>query len=304
MKLEDLIAPIINNPGVLPATLGVVLPQTIELPPELHGYFGRTWLESEYNKRQEIGGNLIWVVGDFSDEPVMAAETERGRGRSRSVSDFRSGLPPQRVPGFNPISWSRVGTPGAAPHEKLWTVVKPVDITLGTNGNAVDIPTRRGRANVADFHTHPSTPGGTNMEHCGYQPPSLEDLMGLQHQGGHGKDIFVSFVAVHSFQLYAMVYIRGTAHFDTNTVFAKIKPSLDGKGKRIMFPTDAEEKKHAEEWMKDPPRKRELDDALQLATGYGEKFAKEIEGHLKAACAACGIGLYRGATADSLKRVV
>jgi hypothetical protein len=42
MKLEDLIAPIINNPGVLPATLGVVLPQTIELPPELHGYFGRT----------------------------------------------------------------------------------------------------------------------------------------------------------------------------------------------------------------------------------------------------------------------
>ena len=58
-------------------------------------------------------------------------------------------------------------------------------------------------------------------------------------QEGHGKNIFVSFVVVHTSDLYAMVYIRGVSHFDTTTVFAKIKKSLDGQAKLIKFPNDA-----------------------------------------------------------------
>jgi hypothetical protein len=305
MKFEHLIAPIISNPGVFPATLGTYFPQTIELPVELQTYFAKTWLDSEYTKHEEIGGNLIWVAGGFGDDPVVAAQNERSRPRSRSIGDFRPGSTAQPVPGFNPISFAR--TPGFAPRrDKVWTVVKPENISIGTGGNNVNIPSRRDRTAVADFHTHPSTPGGTNPSRCGYQPPSLEDLVAIQHQEGHGKGIFVSFVVVHTSDLYAMVYIRGVSHFDTDTVFAKIKRSLDGQAKLIKFPNSAAEEKYLAIWMKDPGNpvlKRKLDEEAYLATNYGERFAGVIKDHLKWACDACYIGLYRGEIGGSLSRV-
>ncbi|HUN43063.1 MAG TPA: hypothetical protein VMU81_22450 [Acetobacteraceae bacterium] len=302
MTLEDLIAPFMSNPGVFPATLGTYFPQTIELPDELHLYLGKLWMDSEYAKHEEIGGNLIWVA---DDEPVVTAEVERGRVRSRSISDLRSVSTRQR--GSDPTSFTRTRTPGAAPrHTSIWTVVKPEDITLGTEGNSVSIPPRRNRGAVGDFHTHPSTPGGRNQAQCGYQPPSLEDLMGMQNQEGFAKDIFVSFVVVHTSELYAMVYMRGVSHFDTVAVFEKIKLSLDSKAKRIMFPSDAAEEKYMDAWRKNimnPDFKRNLDKEVYLATDYGERFAREIKVHLEQACVACNIGLYRGAIADSLRKV-
>lgn len=305
MKLEDLITPFMSNPGTFPATLGTYFPQTIELPDELQSYLAKTWLDSEYNKHEEVGGNLIWVAGEFGDEPVVAAEIKRGRVRSRSIGDFRPGPPPQRVPDSNPISWART-TEFASRRDKVWTVVKPENISIGTGGNSVNIPSRRGRAAIGDFHTHPSTPGGTNAARCGYQPPSLEDLMGIKIQEGHGKDIFVSFVVVHTSALYAMVYIRGISHFDTKAVFESIKPSLDDRAKLIKFPNDAAEKKYLANLLKDPMNpalKRKLDDETYLATNYGERFSGEIKVHLKRACDACYIGLYRGEFGGSLARV-
>ena len=302
MKLEDLIAPIIDNPGVFPATLGTYFPQTIEVPGELQAYFAKTWLDSEYTKHEEVGGNLIWIVGN---EPVVAANNERGRVRSRSISDFRPGATAQGRPGYNPISFARTAEFAPA-RDKVWSVVKPDNISIGTGGNSVNIPSRRERAAVADFHTHPSTPGGTNPSRCGYQPPSLEDLMGIQLQEGYGKNIFVSFVVVHTSNLYAMVYIRGVSHFDTNTVFAKIKKSLDEQAKLIKFPNDAAEEKYLASLLKDPMNpvlKRKLDDEAYLATNYGERFAQVIKDHLKWACDTCYIGLYRGEIGGSLARV-
>jgi hypothetical protein len=306
MTLEDLIEPYMINPGVFRATLGAYLPQTIELPGELRQYFGKTWLDSEHIKHEEIGGNLVWVVGEFGDEPVVAAENERRLVRSRSISDFRSGATQQPVLGANPdgVDWS--WTARAAPRRiKDWTVVKPENITLGTKGNSVNIPTRADRVAVGDFHTHPSTPGGTNREKCGYQPPSLEDLMGMQMQETHGKDIFVSFVVVSPGDLYAMVYIRGVAHFDTKLVFEKIKLSLDTRSKRIKFPDDAAEEKYMANLAKDllnPDHRNKLDKEVYLATNYGQRFALEIGDHLKQACDGCGIGLYHGALGAPLRR--
>ena len=39
MTLEDLIAPIIDNPGVFPATLGTYFPRTIEYTGRIAGLF-------------------------------------------------------------------------------------------------------------------------------------------------------------------------------------------------------------------------------------------------------------------------
>ena len=41
-----------------------------------------------------------------------------------------------------------------------------------------------------------------------------------------------------------------------------------------------------------------------LATNYGERFAQVIKDHLKWACDACYIGLYRGEIGGSLARVL
>jgi hypothetical protein len=255
MKLEELIYPyMVTSPFGFPATLRTFFPQTIETPFELHSYFGKTWLNSEWNKHEEIGGNLTWVAGSRDED---------------------------------------------------WSVVKPDDISTGVGGNAVAIPSRAARSNVADFHTHPSTPGGKNLSRCGYQPPSLEDLMGMQSQEGHGKDIFVSFVVAHTSELYAMVYIRGVSHFDTNKLY-EIKGDLDEKGKRIKFPSDAAEEKYLAIVGKDPynpTHLRSADKEVCLATDFGERFAPVVEEHLKSACNVCGIGLYRGPIGASLQRV-
>jgi hypothetical protein len=130
--------------------------------------------------------------------------------------------------------------------------------------------------------------------------------MGMQMQETHNKSIFVSFVVVSTFDLYAMVYIRGVAHFDTKLVFEKIKLNLDTRSKRIKFPDDAAEEKYMAKLGKDvlnDDHRNKVDKEVYLATNYGERFALEIKSHLKEACDGCGIGLYHGAIGAPLHRI-
>jgi hypothetical protein len=53
----------------------------------------------------------------------------------------------------------------------------PIDVKDGQFGNSVEIRPNKNAQVVANFHTHPSTPGGTNPQKCGYQPPSIEDVI-------------------------------------------------------------------------------------------------------------------------------
>lgn len=298
MTLEELIEPFMRNPGKFPATLDTFFPQTIDLPDELHRYLATTWLDTEYIKHEEIGGNLIWVAGDYSDEPVVMAEKERGRPRSRSFNDS----PPQG-PGLTHVSWHR--SPGEAPRrDKLWTVVKPVDLSIGTGGDSVTIPDQPSKRVVADFHTHPSTPGGQNQLKCGYQPPSIEDLMGFKAAERDGKDIFVKFVVTHTSELYAMVYIRGVSQFDDNKVF-EIKLGLNQAGDSIKFPTSQAQEKYGSDFLKCKSQQdiRELERKTYEATQFGEKFAKQVKEYLKRVCNICSIGLYCGPVSGTLARL-
>jgi hypothetical protein len=304
MELEDLIGPCMSNPGTLPTHLGVNFPLTINPPYDLATLFGSTWLKSEYTQKEEIGGNLLWIVRNYN-EPVVAANSERRRrDRSQSV-----GARPQPAPNGSHVSWARTAAPWEAPSSVKtgWTVLRPDSFSIGT-GSSVDIPGNADRGNVADFHTHPSTPGGTNMEKCGYQPPSLEDLLAMQRARTYGKDIFISFVAAHINHLYAMVYIRGLSHIDEKIIFGVIQASLKDQGDLVKFPNksaaeefgtkqinffnDYSKGKISEKMYNDQVRK--LDDEQSLATGFGEKYAQLNLIHLKWACAVCRVGLYHG----------
>ncbi|WP_158923016.1 hypothetical protein [Acidisphaera sp. S103] len=304
MELKDLIGPCMSNPGTLPSHLGINFPLTIDPPYDLTTLFGSTWLTSEYTQKEEIGGNLLWIVRNYN-EPVVAANSERRR-RDRSLS---VGARPRPAPNGSHVSWARTAAPWEAPSSVKtgWTVLRPDGFSIGT-GNSVSIPANADRGNVADFHTHPSTPGGTNLERCGYQPPSLEDLLAMQRARTFGKDIFISFVAAHTNHLYAMVYIRGLSHIDVQTIFEVIQTSLKKQGDLIKFPNkSAAEKfgakqinffndystgKISEKMYNDQVRK--LDDEQNLATGFGEKYAQLNLVHLKWACAVCCVGLYHG----------
>jgi hypothetical protein len=305
MELQDLIGPCMNNPGTLPSHLGVGLPLTINPPYDLSTLFGSTWLKSEYTQKEEIGGNLLWTVRNYN-EPVVAANSERTRrGRSQSV-----GAKPQPAPNGSHVSWARTAAPWEAPSsvKTEWTVLRPDGFSIGTGGDSISIPENADRGNVADFHTHPSTPGGTNLEKCGYQPPSLEDLLAMQRATTFGKDIFISFVAAHTNHLYAMVYIRGISHIDQKTIFEVIQASFQKEGNAIKFPTKSAEEDFAakrgklldsysrggleEKMYYDQVRK--LNDAHHLATGFGQKYAQVNLVHLKWACAVCCVGLYHG----------
>ena len=65
MKLEELITNVINKRRGFPDEHAAIFPQAIELQSDLQILFGETWIESEYEKKQEIGGNLTakWATG-------------------------------------------------------------------------------------------------------------------------------------------------------------------------------------------------------------------------------------------------
>jgi hypothetical protein len=172
-----------------------------------------------------------------------------------------------------------------------------IDVVDGHGGNSVEIRPRNDLDVVANFHTHPSTPGGTNLERCGYQPPSIEDAMAMSVQHQQKRDIFVSFVVARQSDLYAMVYVRGISHFSPQDVEKTYfyNGSLYEKGKRIKFPTDKDEIDYRLDLAgSGDDRKNAMNNKLELDTNYGERFSELIWEHLYQVCFVLSLGLYRG----------
>lgn len=271
MTLQELLDSAKCGPGQLPATNGFHFPPTIELPPLLHAYLMSKWSESE-QKREEIGGNLRLDERDrlFSPPPFNAVRSNSTSVRPRSAS-----------------------APPDLSHAAQFT---PIDVTDGQGGNSVTILSRNDSNVVANFHTHPSTPGGTNLQKCGYQPPSIEDVLAMGEQVEQQRDIFVSFVVAHTDDLYAIVYVRGISQFGTASQekVYYFSGSLQEKGKRIKFPTDKHEEEYFSQLMKNPGGKDTMNKNLELKTNYGQKFSELVLDHLNQVCHVLSLGLYRG----------
>jgi hypothetical protein len=84
------------------------------------------------------------------------------------------------------------------------------------SGRFVDIPDLKGNDQFADFHTHPTDPDRGNVfNHWIYQPPSLADVISIATKHTQ-KPLFISFVAVSGYEVYAVVYLKTVTNSDAN----------------------------------------------------------------------------------------
>jgi hypothetical protein len=174
-------------------------------------------------------------------------------------------------------------------------------------GRSVDIPAHKGDDQFADFHTHPtdSDPGYV-YNYWIYLPPSLPDVQSIANKH-NTKKLFISFVAVSSYEIYAVLYLKGLTNSDSNRLASD---EDDNQAELLnyvlrmnkMAPHDWQNFKYDEaakqrkDTSYDAPKaiQDKLDEMIRKCSGYGSESARITAGRLFQACQDLQYGLYKG----------
>jgi hypothetical protein len=102
-----------------------------------------------------------------------------------------------------------------APTPTGYSIIMSAPAPGDPSGRFVKIPYLKGNDQFADFHTHPTDPDRGIYNYWIYQPPSLADVISIATKHTQ-KPLFISFVAVSSYEIYAVVYLNTVTNADDN----------------------------------------------------------------------------------------